>query len=138
MNLKLTRDVLHEDCTGGRIFNGDEFICFSLEDTVREISLPVERWKIPGQTAIPRGTYQVMITFSNRFQKYLPELQDVPGFTGIRIHSGNTSEDTSGCVLVGTGRGERFLSGSRAALTLIQGKIEDAIRNGDKVFIEIE
>jgi hypothetical protein len=137
MRLKLIRDEFEEDCTLGKLYNGEHFCCYTLEDKVREISLPVERWKIPGMTAIPRGKYRVMLTFSNRFQKYLPELQDVPGFKGIRIHAGNTSEDTEGCILVGMGRGKGVIYESRKALAALQQQIENAIRDGDKVWIDI-
>lgn len=138
MQLRLIRDEFNDDCTLGKIYNGDMFCCYSLEDTVREISLPVERWKVKGMTAIPRGRYHVMITFSNRFQKYLPELQDVPGFTGIRIHAGNTSADTEGCILVGMQRSGSRLYDSRVAMRALQSQIEKAIREGQRVWLTVE
>lgn len=60
--------------------------------------------KIPGQTAIPRGRYRVVVTFSQRFQKLMPLLEDVPGFSGVRIHAGNTHLNTEGCPLLGKAR----------------------------------
>ena len=75
-----------------------------LEDPVREIEgQPVEAWKVKGETAIPAGEYDLIVNFSNRFQKMLPQLIDVPGFTGVRIHTGNTTHDTEGCLLIGHG-----------------------------------
>lgn len=137
MELHLIRDIFNEDCTLGKIYNAEHFVCFSLEDKVRETDEPVEKWKIHGMTAIPRGRYRVMITFSNRFQKYLPELQDVPGFTGIRIHSGNTAQDSSGCVITGMSRSDDMVHDSRTALKVLQAQIENAIREGDKVWLSL-
>ena len=57
--------------------------------------------KIPGQTAIPRGRYRLVVTFSQRFQKLMPLVEGVPGYTGVRIHGGNTHMNTEGCPLLG-------------------------------------
>ncbi|MEQ1726750.1 MAG: DUF5675 family protein [Vicinamibacterales bacterium] len=79
---------------------------WSLEDAVREQpGVPVAHWKVAGQTAIPAGRYRVTLTWSNRFGRVMPLVNDVPGFAGIRIHSGNAIDDTEGCILVGRTRG---------------------------------
>ena len=57
--------------------------------------------KVYGETAIPTGIYRVIISYSNRFKKQMPLLLNVPGFAGIRIHTGNTEKDSLGCILVG-------------------------------------
>lgn len=94
MKLKLQRIFKAETYTIGKLFIDGVYFCDTLEDKVRDV-------KIKGVTAIPTGKYKVKITMSNRFKKLMPLLIDVPNFEGVRIHSGNTSEDTEGCILVG-------------------------------------
>jgi len=94
MKLLLKRIALKEKYTIGKLYIDGEFFSDTLEDPVREE-------KIYGETAIPKGTYKVTITLSPRFRRWLPLLHDVPNFEGVRIHRGNTPEDTHGCILVG-------------------------------------
>jgi hypothetical protein len=104
VKLTLERVKLGEDFTVGKLSADGKFVCYTLEDKVREeIGVPVEQWKVMGQTAIPKGTYPITITMSNRFKTKLPLLGNVPGFSGVRIHTGNTAKDTEGCILVGAG-----------------------------------
>ena len=103
MKLELKRLKFGEDYTIGRLTLDGRFLCYTLEDKVREvIGEPVASWKVQDKTAIPVGVYPVIITMSARFKIRLPLLMDVPGFSGIRIHTGNTSKDTDGCILVGS------------------------------------
>lgn len=97
----------------------------TLEDAIREPTIwrPVADWKVPGQTAIPRGRYQVILTFSQRFQRMLPLLVAVPGFSGIRIHSGNIIDDTEGCIIVGHTRQATSVGKSRPALEEIVARL---------------
>ena len=81
---------------------GYQFFSNTLEDTVRDLDHDgVDEVKIFGETSIPYGTYKVTITYSPKFQRDLPLVNNVPGFDGIRIHPGNTAVDTEGCILVG-------------------------------------
>lgn len=107
--------------------------CFSLEDAIRDV-------KVPGKTAIPAGRYRVVITYSPRFKKRLPLLLNVPGFEGVRIHSGNSDEDTEGCILVGTTQGlvsDNWIGGSREAMKALFAKIEAAEARNESVWLEI-
>jgi len=124
--LILVRDVFHPQRTLGRIFIDGNFQCFTVEDTVRDGP------KIPGSTAIPEGTYQILITESQRFKRPLPLLLNVPQFSGIRIHSGNTEADTEGCILVGQQRSKTGVLYSRAAMRILQARIAAvlAVTNG--------
>ena len=106
MRLELKRKALLPEYTIGALFVNGKLFCNTLEDTVRDLNQDGDlndagEGKVYGQTAIPYGTYEVVITYSNRFKKQLPLLENVKGFEGIRIHPGNTKEDTHGCILVG-------------------------------------
>ena len=98
--LTLTRIAKRADYTIGRLEdeNGVK-ICDTLEPTWRNYK--GGELKVPRKSAVPEGTYPVVVTKSKKFGKYLPLLVGVPGFEGVRIHSGNTVNDTEGCILVG-------------------------------------
>lgn len=138
MKLLLERDVKAPFFTLGKMSVDGKHHFFTVEDKIREIpGVPVAEWKVPGQTAIPYGNYRVIKTFSNRFQKHLPLLLDVPGFTGIRIHSGNTDKDTEGCLCIGTGRTREGVSNSRYAMDILLNLMEEASKRGEVITIEI-
>lgn len=99
MEIQVKRKIFTNKSTIGELSINGEFFCYTLEDKDRYLETGTK--KVYGETAIPRGTYNVVLSFSNRFQKYLPELQNVPQFAGIRMHTGNKPEDTEGCLLVG-------------------------------------
>jgi hypothetical protein len=116
MKLELERIFLGADYTIGKLFIDGVYECDTLEDTVRE-------FKIKHETAIPKGTYKVIITMSQRFQRLLPLLVNVPGFDGIRIHPGNTKADTSGCLLVGQNKVKGMVINSRATFNRLFAKL---------------
>jgi hypothetical protein len=116
MTLRLIREPSRDEATMGVLFVNGHYECFCVEDMIREVSgVPVEAWKVVGRTAIPQGRYRIQLTHSQRFNRTLPLLVDVPGFTGVRIHPGNTAADTEGCLLLGTGRTGGSVTGSRIA-----------------------
>lgn len=118
MNLRLVRDVLAPTYTMGQLFDEVGLVCATLEDAVRDV-------KIPRETAIPYGTYEVRVTMSPRFKVLLPILLNVPNFDGVRIHAGNTKDDTEGCILVGLGRNNGVLFHSQKALARLLALIGD-------------
>lgn len=99
IELKRDGDASHN---WGKMFIDGGYFGETLEDPDRH--LEDGGVKIDGDTAIPRGRFQVALTYSRRFGKIMPELLHVPGFSGVRIHGGNTEADTSGCILLGSER----------------------------------
>lgn len=140
MKLTLHRFHYDPDYTVGRLHINGEYQCFTLEDAVREIpGQPVRQWKIQDRTAIPSGTYDVALTYSQRFRRILPLLRDVPGFTGVRIHTGNSSANTEGCILVGQDyNGGDWIDKSRLAFGPLYERMADAYANGERITLRIE
>jgi hypothetical protein len=122
MDIKLRRFEFGTNYTIGKLYVDDVYFCFTLEDKVRP-----EGEKVDGQTAIPYGTYSVIIDHSNRFNRDLPHVLNVPGFEGIRIHTGNTDADTEGCILLGTTwAGKDFIGNSKLAFDPFMEKLKAA------------
>ena len=130
MKMTLVREVFTDKSTIGRLFiNKDEFFCHTLEDKVRDLKADGSG-KVKGATAIPAGTYEVILNFSERFKRALPLLLSVPFFEGVRIHPGNTDEDTDGCILVGTLAGPDAVYKSREAFSLLFILLQREVLNG--------
>ena len=115
ITIRILRKEFFPDTTIGETYVDGKRLGYCLEDAVREVQgRPVAEWKIKGATAIPTGTYQVSLTMSNRFKRIMPQVHDVPGFEGVRIHGGNTHKDTEGCPLFASRRiGPKTISGSQ-------------------------
>ena len=131
MHLRVIREPSTAAATMGLLLIDGVFACWTLEDVVRPV-------KIPGETAIPAGRYEVRLSLSQRFQKLLPEILAVPGFTGIRIHAGNTQADTAGCLLVGRIRADDRVEESKLALMHVMEQLRRATTAGDPITITIE
>jgi hypothetical protein len=129
------------------LFIDGVFECYTLEDEVRDV-------KVMSETAIPLGTYEIKFRniggfdtkykarYGTTFHKGMLELQDVPNFKYILIHTGNTDESTAGCLLLGETQQDLdkgkdgFVGGSGDAYKKMYPKVRDALLNGEKVTIE--
>lgn len=134
MELKLNRIFLGSSATIGELLVNDKYLCDTLEDRVRP-----EGEKVYGKTAIPEGTYEVKLTHSPRFKKILPEILNVPNFSGIRIHSLNKAEESEGCIGVGewNGKDTNWISNSRKAFNKLFAILQEASDRGEKITITI-
>ena len=133
MKLILTRHARRADYTIGRLEDENGMkISDTLEPTWRDYK--GGELKIPKKSAIPESTYRVVVTKSQRFQKYLPLLVGVPGFEGVRIHAGNTSRDTEGCILVGQNIQVGKVLWSRITLE----KLMKLIENEKEIYLTIK
>lgn len=134
MNLLLKRKKSSKGATIGELFLNGIHECYIVEDVVRKDG----EKKIHGETAIPAGKYQVVNTYSPRFEKYLPLLLNVPNYAGIRIHTGNKSADTEGCLLPGRtlGKDGVTVEGSRIAFDALFRKLK-AVEKKEQIVITI-
>ena len=140
MDLKLKRIFRGDKYTIGHLYIDDNYYCDVLEDVDRGLSSDmseeqIKKIKVYGKTAIPTGKYKVEVTYSPKFKRYLPILLNVRGFSGIRIHSGNTAEDTLGCLLVGFNKVKGQVINSRVT----SDKLTALLRNcEEEIYITIE
>lgn len=140
--LVLHRKFRGPDYTLGKLYwqNGTKevYICDILEDPVRnKITSSLNNFvKVFGKTAIPYGTYEIIRSFSNRFNKVLPLLLNVPHYDGVRIHSGNTAEDTDGCLLPGFNKVKGKVVDSRKVFKDLDDRLVKWLKTG-KVYIQI-
>ena len=134
MELTLNRIFLGSSATIGELLINDKHLCDTLEDRVRP-----EGEKVYGKTAIPEGTYEVKLTHSPRFKKILPEILNVPNFSGIRIHSLNKAEESEGCIGVGewNGKDTNWISNSRKAFNKLFTILQEVSDRGEKITITI-
>lgn len=141
MKLTLKRIALRPTYTIGKLYIDDVYFCDTIEDTVRDLNKNGKfdngEKKVHSKTAIPYGIYEIKWTYSPRFKKYTPQLMNVPSFEGIRIHAGNTSADTEGCLILGKNKQVGKVLNSRDTINKFYSIIKEACSNG-KVTIEIK
>lgn len=141
MEIFLNRKTFTEQSTIGELFiNGSRF--FTLEDADRGLTktMPlaeIKAKKVFAKTAIPAGTYEVVISYSPRFKQFMPELLNVPGFSGIRIHTGKSDANTEGCILLGTAKGVDYVYNSKQAFATFMLQLQKAVAQST-VFITIQ
>ena len=140
MKLTLNRRPSIGGATIGELFEDGVRLCWTLEDEIRErVGEPVANWKIRGATAIPSGEYRVTLEHSPRFGPDTLTINNVPGFTGVRMHAGNTSEQTDGCPLLGLRVTETSIVGgtSAPAVALVKARVRAALQAGQHVLLSI-
>lgn len=138
MNIELKRIALKDTYTIGKLYIDGAYFCDTLEDKDRglEDNMPIEKimfLKKPHITAIPTGTYIVILNYSNRFKRIMPLVMNVKGFAGIRIHAGNISEDTDGCILVGENKAKGKVLNSKDTYS----RLLERIKSADKVYLTV-
>ena len=131
MKIEVIRQQFDDQCSIGEMLIDGDHECYTLEPITR----PAGAEKVFGKTAIPFGTYDVTITWSEHFQCDMPLLAGVPDFEGVRIHWGNVAADTEGCCLVGEEQSRDAIIQSRAAFDVLFPKIRDAVQRGEPVTI---
>ena len=141
MELLLKRHTFKPTYTIGKLFLNSKYFCDVIEDTVRDLNMDGDlddsgEGKIYGKTAIPYGRYEVKLTMSNRFKKVLPILIGVKGFEGIRIHNGNTEQDSLGCLIVGENKEVGKVLNSRVTMDKLMKEFES--HKMEKHYITIE
>jgi len=139
MNWVLRRIDFQPTRTFGKLYVDGAYFCDVLEDTDRGLraDMPLARIadiKVQGKTAIPYGTYCVTFEYSPRFKRDMLTVCDVQGFSGIRIHAGNTEDDTEGCLLLGKRQGNRLTGGSSRPMV---AKLETIARHAGEVRLQI-
>ncbi len=137
IKLLLKRIARKPGYTIGKLFVDGEYFCDTLEDTDRldeGMSLDeIKKLKQPGQTAIPEGSYKVIVSVSPKFKRLLPRLQNVPGYDGVLIHRGNTAKDTAGCILVGENKKVGMVLNS----TYYEERLVEILKHDDNISIEV-
>lgn len=124
MKLKLQRYLFAKDYTMGLLFIDDIYFCDTIEDKYRGQDL--SQTKVAGETCIPYGVYTVEINFSPKYKKNMPQILDVPYFTGVRIHSGNSAKDSFGCVIVGVKSNNGEVLESRKTYNELMRRLENS------------
>lgn len=140
MKLTLVRIANRPTYCIGKLYIDGKWFCDTIEDTDRGLcdemsEKEILKRKVKGETAIPTGIYQVLITYSPKYKKQMPLINNVKGYSGIRIHSGNTSKDTEGCLIVGKNKEVGKVLESRITFNALFKKL---IQTNSKIIIDIQ
>lgn len=139
MEILVKRLYKNSAYTIGKMYIDGQYLCDTVEDCDRGLkqsmtSQQIAVKKVYGKTAIPVGRYRVVLSYSNKFKKSLPLLNDVMCFSGVRIHSGNTAEDSLGCIIVGENKIKGGVINSRATMERLMAKL----RGQTNIWLTIE
>ena len=143
MKLLLKRIAFKEAYTVGKLSIDEKYFCDTLEDRNRDLNHDGDlndagEGKVMHETAVPFGTYRVVVNVSPRFGRELPRLENVPHFDGILIHRGNTDADSSGCILVGENKVKGKVINSTPYEVELVKRCKEVIARGEKITITIE
>lgn len=143
MEIVLDRVYKKENYTIGKMFIDGIYFCDTLEDKDRGLygfmsEAELKKKKVYGKTAIPTGTYTVKMTYSTKFKKLMPLVDKVKAFDGIRIHAGNTADDSLGCILVGKNKAVGKVLESRDTFSKLYKKIENAWNKHEEITLRIK
>lgn len=136
MELSLNRFFKGELYTISHLCVDGEYFCDTIEDTVRVLGEHGEG-KIPDKTAIPAGTYKITLAYSPKFKRIMPLLLNVPFFQGILIHTGNTQDDSSGCIIVGENKVKGKVINSQITFNKLYPILKKAYDNRETIQITI-
>ena len=139
MEILVKRKYRKTDYTIGAMFIDGVYFCDTVEDTDRGLTQnmknsTIEAKKVYGKTAIPTGRYRVTLTYSNKFKRVLPLVNDVIGFLGIRIHNGVNADSSLGCIIVGENKIKGGVINSRVTMERLMTKL----RGQKDIYITIE
>lgn len=143
MIVTIDRAWKRDGYTISRLYIDDELFCNALEDTDRGLYQGMSRAdvlskKVAGATAIPRGTYNVIYTYSPRFKRKLPLVENVTGYEGVRFHAGNTAKDTEGCILCGQNLKKGMVLSSKVWTEKVITKMQEALGRRERVTLKIK
>lgn len=141
MKLELKRIALKPNYTIGKLFINGTYYCDTIEDKVIDLNKNGKfddgLSKVMSQTAIPYGTFKVVVNYSPKFKRELPRLLDVPYFEGILIHNGNDQNSSSGCIIVGENKTVGKVTNSTFYMNNLTARIKDAQNKGETITITI-
>ena len=143
MEIRVKRIARKDGYTIGKMYVDNAYFCDTLEDTDRGLKDSMQVSEIlakkrKGVTAIPMGKYDILLTFSPKFKRVLPLLLNVKCYEGVRIHAGNTVENTEGCLLVGENKEKGKVLNSRTTLEKLMSVFFECEKKKEKVTIVID
>jgi len=153
MKLTLDRKYKKQDYTIGHLYINGQYFCDTLEDKDRGLTqdMPIEEIeskKVYGETCIPAGLYEIKMTYSPKFHTRtwakltsgrVPQIMNVPCWSGVRIHPANEASELLGCIAPGKNTKKGMVTSSTHYYTiLVIDFIYPALENKEKVYLEIK